>query len=93
MTEEEQLRAEISSWRALCNLLRDELRKVRTDLIVAKNDLADLSCQARDAADRRPTQHPDHLPPEAMRFVETLFMSPSVAAQDRAAHPEEGNQP
>ena len=90
MTEEEQLRAEISSWRLLCNLLRDELRKVRTDLIVAKNELADLSCRARDAADRRPTQHPDHLPPEAMRFVETLFMSPSVAAQDRIKHGMDG---
>ena len=90
MTEEDQLRAEIASWRALCNLLRDELRKVRTDLIVARNDLADLSCRARDAADRRPTQHPEHLPPEAMRLVETLFMSPSVAEQDRVAHGMEG---
>ena len=88
MNENEQLRAEITSWRTLCNLLRDELRKVRTDLIMAKNELSCISALAKEAGDRRPTQHPEHLPPEAMRFVETLFMSPSVAEQDRAEHGE-----
>ena len=90
MNETEQLRAEIASWRALCNLLRDELRWVRTDLIAARNDLADLSCRARDAADRRPTQHPEHLPPEAMQLIETMICSQSVAAQDRIAHGVDG---
>lgn len=81
------------SWKLLVEKLRDEVKWSRVDYGFLRAELAAIIKWAEEKQmTHTVSRHPQDIGPEAMALIDTLFNSPSVAQQDRDAHPEEGHQ-